>query len=154
VLISKVHIRLIVGDADRSRTFYEALLGSRASRRSARDTVFELDSPPVVLTLEWRSQAQRSSMRASDSSPRREPEPAHAGESGGSRREPRSESGRTNFVLVVNEPEYVGHAAIALRRVGVRLRLGDQGIEAHDPDGNTWRVRFVPTAKSRSVVAA
>jgi catechol 2,3-dioxygenase-like lactoylglutathione lyase family enzyme len=154
MLISKVHLRLIVSDADRSRTFYEALLGSRASRRSASHTVFELDSPPIVLTLEWRSQDLWDSMRASGLSSTCEPAPAPSGDSGGSRREPPVESRRTTFVLVVNEPEHVGHAAIALRRAGVRLRLGDQGIEAHDPDGNTWRVSFVPTAKSRSVVAA
>jgi catechol 2,3-dioxygenase-like lactoylglutathione lyase family enzyme len=57
------------------------------------------------------------------------------------------------FALVVTEPEHVGCAAIALRRVGVRLRLEDQGIEASDPDGNAWRVRFVASAVGRSVVA-
>jgi catechol 2,3-dioxygenase-like lactoylglutathione lyase family enzyme len=56
------------------------------------------------------------------------------------------------FALVVSEPEHVGKAAIALRRAGARLRLQDEGIEAHDPDGNTWKVRFVPSAKGRSVV--
>jgi catechol 2,3-dioxygenase-like lactoylglutathione lyase family enzyme len=56
------------------------------------------------------------------------------------------------FALVVPEPEHVGKAAIALRRVGARLRLQDEGIEARDPDGNTWRVRFVPSAKGRAVV--
>jgi catechol 2,3-dioxygenase-like lactoylglutathione lyase family enzyme len=57
------------------------------------------------------------------------------------------------FALVVTEPEHVGYAAIALRRVGVRLRLEDQGIEASDPDGNAWRVKFVPDARGRSVIA-
>jgi hypothetical protein len=40
-----------------------------------------------------------------------------------------------------------------LRRAGVRLRLADEGIEAHDPDGNAWRVRFVPSSKGRAVQA-
>ena len=57
------------------------------------------------------------------------------------------------FALVVSEPEHVGKAAIALRRTGARLRLQDEGIEARDPDGNRWRVRFVPSAKARAVVA-
>jgi catechol 2,3-dioxygenase-like lactoylglutathione lyase family enzyme len=56
------------------------------------------------------------------------------------------------FALVVLQPEHVGEAAIALRRAGARLRLQDEGIEARDPDGNTWKVRFVPSAKARSVV--
>jgi hypothetical protein len=58
------------------------------------------------------------------------------------------------FALVVNEPQQVGHAAIALRRAGIQLRLEDDGIEASDPDGNAWRVRFVPSAKGRAVVGA
>jgi catechol 2,3-dioxygenase-like lactoylglutathione lyase family enzyme len=57
------------------------------------------------------------------------------------------------FALVVLEPEHVGKAAIALRRTGARLRLQDEGIEARDPDGNTWKVRFVPSAKERAVVS-
>jgi catechol 2,3-dioxygenase-like lactoylglutathione lyase family enzyme len=57
------------------------------------------------------------------------------------------------FDLVVPEPEHVGNAAIALRRAGIRLRLEDQGIEASDPDGNAWRVRFVPSARDRAVVS-
>ena len=62
-------------------------------------------------------------------------------------------SGGPEYSLVVNEPREVGHAAIALRRAGVPLRLQDEGIEARDPDGNAWRVRFVPSAKGRAVVA-
>jgi catechol-2,3-dioxygenase len=60
--------------------------------------------------------------------------------------------GHTRYALVVPEPEHVGRAAVALRRAGARLRLQDEGIEACDPDGNTWKVRFVPFAKGRSVV--
>jgi catechol 2,3-dioxygenase-like lactoylglutathione lyase family enzyme len=60
---------------------------------------------------------------------------------------------RSRFALVVPEPEDVGSAAIALRRAGVRLRLEDQGIEASDPDGNAWRVRFEPSARDRTVIA-
>jgi len=57
------------------------------------------------------------------------------------------------FSLVVTQPQHVGHAAIALRRAGVQLRLEDQAIEAEDPDGNAWRVRFVESAPGRSVQA-
>jgi hypothetical protein len=56
------------------------------------------------------------------------------------------------YDLVVTEPEHVGDAVRALRRAGVRLRLEDQGIEAYDPDGHAWRIRFVPNAKGRAVV--
>ena len=56
------------------------------------------------------------------------------------------------LALVVPDPENVGQAAIALRRAGAQLRLQDEGIEARDPDGNTWKVRFVPSAKARAVV--
>jgi hypothetical protein len=87
--------------------------------------VFEFDSPPLLLTLQQRPQASRHKVI---------------------RPLPR-------FALVVNEPQQVGHAAIALRRAGIRLRLQDEGIEASDPDGNAWRVRCVPSANGRAVVA-
>ena len=61
--------------------------------------------------------------------------------------------GPHGFALDVPEPEHVGKAAIALRRAGARLRLQDEGIEVRDPDGNTWKVRFVPSAKGRTVVS-
>ena len=61
--------------------------------------------------------------------------------------------GSHGFALDVPEPEHVGKAAIALRRAGARLRLQDEGIEARDPDGNSWKVRFVPSAKGPSVVS-
>jgi catechol 2,3-dioxygenase-like lactoylglutathione lyase family enzyme len=56
------------------------------------------------------------------------------------------------YALVVTAPQDIGHAAVALRRAGIRLRLEDQGIETHDPDGNAWHVRFEPSAPGRSVV--
>jgi catechol 2,3-dioxygenase-like lactoylglutathione lyase family enzyme len=61
--------------------------------------------------------------------------------------------GPHGFAHDVPEPEHVGKAAIALRRAGARLRLQDEGIEVRDPDGNTWKVRFVPSAKGRTVVS-
>jgi hypothetical protein len=57
------------------------------------------------------------------------------------------------FALVVTEPEHVGKAAVALWRVGARMRLEDACIETHDPDGNEWSVRFVPGAKERAILA-
>ncbi|MGA2451326.1 MAG: VOC family protein [Polyangiaceae bacterium] len=154
MLISKVQIRLSVGDGERSSAFYEALLGSQVSRRGETHAVFELDSPPVVLTLEWRVDRLRVAPNAKDVAAHREGLRPDATRSADRGRGPPAARRPSVFVLVVNKPEQVGHAAIALRRAGVRLTLEDQGIEAHDPDGNTWRVRFVPSAASRAVVAA
>jgi catechol 2,3-dioxygenase-like lactoylglutathione lyase family enzyme len=118
----RTHIYLGVEDVDQSAQFYEALLGGPPASRDTDITVFEFDAPPLVLTI-------------------------------ANRRGTGSTSSATHgFALVVPQPEHVGRAAIALRRAGARLRLQDEGIEARDPDGNTWKVRFVPSAKSRSVV--
>lgn len=118
---ARTHIYLGVGDADESSRFYEALLGGPPATRSGGRTVFEMEAPPLVLTLE------------------RHPRPG--------------ELVHNRFALDVPAPEHVGRAAVALRRAGARLRLQDEGIEANDPDGNVWKVRFVPRAKGRSVVA-
>jgi catechol-2,3-dioxygenase len=67
-------------------------------------------------------------------------------------RAPTPRTTHNRFALVVPEPEHVGKTAIALRRAGARLRLQDQGLEARDPDGNEWRVRFVPSTKVRAIV--
>jgi catechol-2,3-dioxygenase len=67
-------------------------------------------------------------------------------------RAPTPRTTHNRFALVVPEPEDVGQTAIALRRAGARLRLQDQGLEARDPDGNEWRVRFVPSARVRAIV--
>ena len=117
----RTHIYLGVEDVDQSALFYEALLGGPPSSRNTGITVFEFDTPPLVLTIETH------------------PRPAALGPHG--------------FALDVPEPEHVGKAAIALRRAGARLRLQDEGIEARDPDGNTWKVRFVPSAKGCTVVS-
>jgi hypothetical protein len=60
--------------------------------------------------------------------------------------------GREAFALVVPEPEHVGKAAVALWRAGARMRLQDASIETRDPDGNAWRVRFVPGATERAIL--
>jgi catechol-2,3-dioxygenase len=125
--LSKTHIHLCVEDACQSATFYEALLGAPPARQSSVAAVFDFDSPPLVLTVEERSHRGR-------------PKAARRGGTG-------------RFSLVVTQPQHVGHAAIALRRAGVQLRLEDQAIEAEDPDGNAWRVRFVESAPGRSVQA-
>jgi catechol-2,3-dioxygenase len=120
--LSKTHIHLDVDDACQSATFYEALLGAPPARQSSVSAVFDFDSPPLVLTVEERA---------------------------GRKRAKGSKSSR--FSLVVTKPQHVGVAAIALRRAGVQLRLEDQGIEAEDPDGNAWQVRFVESAPGRFV---
>lgn len=139
----KVHIHLDVGDADRSTLFYEALFGAPPATRDSSLSVFEFESPPLVLTLRARQSGAGASART-PRGPRRARAP-------GTRR--RMFGPHPRYALVVTEPEHVGTAAIALRRAGVRLRLEDQGIEASDPDGNAWRVRFVPFARERTVVA-
>jgi len=135
----RTHIHLGVGDTARSAAFYEALLGAPPASRSGDTTVFESDTPPLVLTLQAHLPVRP--MRGQKGPPRplknrRPSSPPH-----------------NRFALVVPEPELVGKAAVALWRAGASLRLQDQGIEAHDPDGNAWRVQFVPSAKARAVVA-
>jgi catechol 2,3-dioxygenase-like lactoylglutathione lyase family enzyme len=137
MFLPKTHIHLGVDDAAESVAFYEALLGAPPSRKSDHIAVFEFDSPPLVLTLEAHPVAAPA--RGPTSRPRS--------------RVRRRGPGPGEFALFVGEPQQVGMAAIALRRAGVRRRLEDRGIEARDPDGNAWRVRFVPWARGRSVVA-
>jgi catechol 2,3-dioxygenase-like lactoylglutathione lyase family enzyme len=140
---SKTHIHLDVDDAVQSTAFYEALLGAPPARRSAGEAVFESDSPPLVLTLANRPPSRRArARRAIDVEPPRKRKRGRAGS-----------CANAGFSLLVTEPSHVGTAAIALRRAGVPLRIYDQGIEAKDPDGNPWRVRFVPSAAGRAVVA-
>jgi catechol 2,3-dioxygenase-like lactoylglutathione lyase family enzyme len=141
MFLPKSHIHLDADDLVRSSAFYEALLGAPPSRRSGSVAIFEFDSPPLVLTLEQRPLAARAKVTGNVGQRRRRHDESLP------RPHPR-------FALVVNEPQQVGHAAIALRRAGVQLRLEDEGIEAKDPDGNAWRVRFVASAKGRAVVAA
>jgi catechol-2,3-dioxygenase len=121
---ARTHIYLGVEDADQSALFYEALLGGPPASRNSGITVFEFEAPPLVLTLETSPRARHA------------PRGAHAW-----------------WALDVPEPERVGKAAVALRRAGARLRLQDEGIEARDPDGNTWKVRFVPHIKGCAVVS-
>jgi catechol 2,3-dioxygenase-like lactoylglutathione lyase family enzyme len=138
----RTYIFLDVDDTDRSAAFYEALLGGPPVSRSADTTIFEFDAPPLVLTLETRSGVRRARNRKrSGVQPSRK-----------SKRSSVSDDS-PRFALVVPEPEHVGKAAVALWRAGARLRLQDQGIEARDPDGNAWRVRFVPFAKGRTVAS-
>ncbi len=110
-------IELNVADAAQSAAFYAALFGTPPTRVDSGLAVFELDSPPVALTLTCAR-----------------PRP-HA-----------------RFALVVTQPEHVGRAAVALRRARVQIRLEDEGIVTEDPDGNGWRVRFVPFARGPAVL--
>lgn len=123
--LPKTHIRLGVDDASHSVAFYEALLGAPPAHRTANDAVFDFDSPPLVLTVEEFRRANRAKSRSA-----------------------------TRFALFVAEPNHVGDTAIRLRRAGIRLRIEDQGIEALDPDGNAWRVRFLPSTPVQAVVAS
>ena len=129
MFLQKNHIHLGVQDADRSAVFYEALLGAPPVCRSPDAAVFELESPPLVLTLE-RVARERTAPRAVR------------------RSRDHSEPG---FSLLVIHPRHVADAAIALRRVGIRLRLEDEGIEAEDPDGNAWQVRLAPARVGPSI---
>jgi len=127
----KQRIRLNVGDIDRAASFYQALLGAPPSRRSSRSIVFDLDSPPLVLTAVKHL--------------------VHHARATGAARAPSPIAAPQRFALTVNAPRYVGEVALALRRAGVRLRIEDQAVEASDADGNAWAVRFVPSAQDRLV---
>ena len=140
--LSKTHIALRVEDACKSAAFYEALLGGPPTHRSARLAVFEFDSPPLVLSVDERPRVGRSDRAASTA-----PKPSGSCRDGGS-----LFGGHRPLALMVAEPQHVGDAAIRLRRAGVRLRVQDQGIEAHDPDGNSWRVHYAPSTPGRAVV--
>ena len=141
MFLPKTLIQLNVADADHSASFYAALLGAPPTRKDASSAVFELESPPVHLTLtRTLAAAQAAGVVAAGL-----PKPSRSPSSPEFRSRPR-------FALVVTEPEHVGHAAIALRRAGVPLRLEDAGIATLDPDGNGWRVRFVPFARRPAVL--
>jgi catechol 2,3-dioxygenase-like lactoylglutathione lyase family enzyme len=56
------------------------------------------------------------------------------------------------YALDVPKPQHVGATAVALRRIGARLRLQDAGIEVCDPDGNLWKIRFAPREREMAVV--
>jgi catechol 2,3-dioxygenase-like lactoylglutathione lyase family enzyme len=138
MFVPKTHIHLGVVDTNRSAAFYQALLGAAPSIRGVDMAVFELESPPLSLTLEEKPRRARGA-----------PGDAAARSTTEARR---TYSTDRSFALLVNEPRRLGAAAVALRRVGVQLRLEDQAIEARDPDGNEWRVRFVPSAPDLGVI--
>jgi catechol 2,3-dioxygenase-like lactoylglutathione lyase family enzyme len=142
MLLSKTIVVLRVEDASKSVVFYEALLGGPPARRSAQLAVFDFESPPLVLTVEECRRGGRSAVRY----------PGAPRASRSARDEACGMRAHVPMALVVAEPQQVGDAAIRLRRAGIRLRVQDEGIEAHDPDGNQWRVRFVPSSQGRSVV--
>jgi catechol 2,3-dioxygenase-like lactoylglutathione lyase family enzyme len=143
MFLTKIHIRLGVINPERSVKFYSALLSAPPTERTPATALFDLDSPPLVLIVQQRPQAQR-----------------RAGHGARPQGQPKTGDARfefcphSRFVLMVNDPRQIGDTCIALRRAGVPLRLEDQGIEVADPDQNSWRVRFVPSAKGRIVVAA
>jgi catechol 2,3-dioxygenase-like lactoylglutathione lyase family enzyme len=138
MFVAKTHIHLGVLDTNRSAAFYQALLGAAPSMQRADMAVFELDSPPLSLTLEEKPRRGKAALDETAARASRETRQAPGAD--------------RSFALLVNEPRRLGAAAVALRRVGVQLRLEDQAIEARDPDGHEWRVRFVPSAPDRGVV--
>ncbi|MGD0675479.1 MAG: VOC family protein [Polyangiaceae bacterium] len=125
---SKVTISISAQDTAEAVVFYEALLGTGPARRDSVAATFDVSSPALLLTIEQVPPL----------------EPVRAGSA------PRKLARRApaeRFILCVREPQRVGEVAIALRRAGIRLRLEDRGVKAHDPDGNTWEVRFSPDLK-------
>jgi catechol-2,3-dioxygenase len=125
MLQARTEIQLGVSDVRRSATFYAALFGATPLVDLESRVVFDLDAPPLVLTLECLPSARRRpDARGAD---------------------------RRRFAVLVPRPELVGKAAVALWRSGAKLRLLDEGIEARDPDGNGWRVRLDPREPERAV---
>jgi catechol 2,3-dioxygenase-like lactoylglutathione lyase family enzyme len=141
MLLPKTHIHLGVDDSNRSTAFYEALLGAPPSSRHANAIVFDFDEPAILLVLEPRVTVETAGPR-----PNRRGRRTH-------RRREAPLAAEARYALVVPDPEHVGKAAVALWRVGAPLRLQDQGIETLDPDGNGWKVRFVPFARGSAVIA-
>ena len=138
--LPKTHIELRVEDPTRATAFYQALLGGPPASRSSDAVVFEFERPPVLLVLRLRASPFESRDRKSRASRRqRQTGPPPAAPS--------------RYALVVPDPEHVGRATVALWRTGAPLRLQDQGIETVDPDGNAWKVRFVPFARGPAVLA-
>jgi catechol 2,3-dioxygenase-like lactoylglutathione lyase family enzyme len=147
MFLEKKLVHLNVRDAGRSIAFYEALLGMAPVHSTPTTARFDLDSPPLVLVV---AAIDANRTGASDNST------MGTGVFGHTR--PRAhttmakDASLCRFTLVVNEARHVGDAAIALRRAGVPIRIEDHGIAAHDPDENTWCVRFEPSARGRAVV--
>jgi hypothetical protein len=143
----KMLVHLDVGDAGRSAIFYEALLGVAPVRPSPTTATFDLDSPPLLLTIAGIEPndpiAPGKGTTTSDVLGHRRPR---------ARRTIARDRGHSGLTLVVNEPRHVGDAAIALRRVGARIRIEDHGIAVRDPDDNACYVRFEPSARGRAVV--
>lgn len=144
MVFSKEIIQLRVDDALRAAAFYEALLDAPPTLRSAESAVFDLDTPPLVLTLEERPRARRANARCESAS-----RPAAFGLD-----TPMASRTGARLALVLGEPKQIGDVAIRLRRAGVRLWIQDEGLETHDPDGNSWRVQCVPAVPGRAVVTA
>jgi catechol 2,3-dioxygenase-like lactoylglutathione lyase family enzyme len=57
MFLPKFRIALRVRNADKSATFYEALLGAKPAHRTAGTALFEVDSPPLFGTPPSRSAA-------------------------------------------------------------------------------------------------
>jgi hypothetical protein len=143
VNVPRTHIRLGIDDSIRSAAFYEALFGGPPASRNANVVVFEFDEPALLLVLETRPASGPPRDRV-----------ASAARRGRRRQAPLAISAtHGRYALVVPEPEHVGKAAVALWRAGAPLRLQDQGIETIDPDGNSWKVRFVPFARRLAVIS-
>jgi catechol 2,3-dioxygenase-like lactoylglutathione lyase family enzyme len=143
VNVPRTHIRLGIDDSIRSTAFYEALFGGPPASRNANVIVFEFDEPALLLVLETRPATGPARDRVASVARR------------GRRRKAQLPTPATQgrYALVVPEPEHVGKAAVALWRAGAPLRLQDQGIETIDPDGNSWKVRFVPFARRLAVIS-
>jgi catechol 2,3-dioxygenase-like lactoylglutathione lyase family enzyme len=139
----RTHIRLDVDEACEAIAFYQALLGAPPTSRSGDVTVFVFESPPLVLTVAERRRLGQPKVRRQRSrgSPRALPGELPA------------LGAPARFCFIVSEPEHIGDAVIRLRRAGVRLRIEDRGILVQDPDGNAWRVSFVPSAGGPTIVA-
>ena len=119
---SQIHLGLAVSNLQRSKQFYETLLGHAPCKERPGYVKFELESPSVNLTLNEVGPVQQS------------PDPSH------------------HYGIQVQSAQAVRDAIDLFHRAGLETRVEEQttccyAVQAKvwvtDPDGNSWEVFFV-----------
>lgn len=118
----RIHVGLSVSDLDRSRRFYETLLGAAPTKERPGYIKFETTDPSVNLTL------NEASRRASRGSP------------------------ATHYGIQVRSSEEVQSATARFRSAGLQTTVEEgttccyavqDKVWVTDPDGNAWEVFVV-----------